>query len=78
MPSPTSGVTGDDGTAVEDLRPLDDPDREAREIDLVGGHRPRVLGRLAAEQRAPGLAAALGDARDHEATSTGSSRPTAT
>ena len=43
---------------------LDDADREADEVELARLHRAGVLGHLAADQRAAGLAAALGDALD--------------
>ena len=43
---------------------LDDADGEADEVELAGLHGAGVLGHLAADQRAAGLAAALGDARD--------------
>ena len=44
------------------LGPLDDTDREADEVELARLHHAGVLRHLAAEQRAAGLAAALGDA----------------
>ena len=43
---------------------LDDADGEADEVELARLHGVGVLGHLAAEQRAAGLAAAVGDARD--------------
>ncbi len=44
---------------------LDDTDREAGQIELVGRHDAGVLGRLPADQRAAGLAAALVHPRHH-------------
>ena len=44
---------------------LDDPDGEAGQVEVVGGHGPGVLGRLSAEQRAAGPPAPLGDPRHH-------------
>ena len=41
---------------------LDDADAGAGDVVLVGAHHARVLGRLAAEQRTAGVAAAVGDA----------------
>ena len=41
------------------------PDREAREVVFAGRVHARHLGGLAADQRAAGLLAALGDALDH-------------
>ncbi len=43
---------------------LDDAEREAREVDVVGAVHVGQLGGLAAEQRAAGLAAAVRDALD--------------
>ena len=43
---------------------LDDADAAAGEVERVGLHEPRVLGRLAADQRRAGLAAAGRDAAD--------------
>jgi len=42
---------------------LDGTHREAGDVQVVGGHDPGVLGRLAADQGAPGEPAALVDAR---------------
>ena len=53
-----------DARAVDDLVALDDPEREAGEVEVVGGVHVGKLGRLAAEQRAAGLPAAVGDALD--------------
>ena len=44
---------------------LDDAEREAREVEVVGAVHVGELGGLAAEQRAARLAAAVGDALDH-------------
>ena len=49
---------------AEQRRSLDDPDAEPRQIELIVRHRARVLRRLAAQQRARGPAASLGDALD--------------
>ena len=43
---------------------LDDADREADQVELARLHEVGVLGHLAAEQRAPGLPAAVRDAAD--------------
>ena len=43
----------------------DHADGEAGQVHVVGAHGSGVLGRLAAEQRAPGLAATVGNAIDH-------------
>ena len=43
---------------------LDDADREADQVELARLHGAGVLGHLAADQRAAGLAAALGHALD--------------
>ncbi len=53
-----------DALAVEDRAPLDDADGEPREVVFPRRVHPRELRRLAAEERAPGLVAALGDAAD--------------
>jgi hypothetical protein len=55
-------VTGGDPVRAEDPVTLDDPDPEAREVELVVAEQPRVLGGLATDQRAARLRAALGDA----------------
>ena len=57
-------VAGPRRGPVEEPVPLPHPDAEPREVELVGLHEPRVLGRLAAGERRAGLAAALGDPRD--------------
>ncbi len=41
---------------------FDDPRRRARDVVVVGTQEPRVLGRLAADERRAGLGAAAGDA----------------
>ena len=51
-------LTGDEAVA------LGDADREADEVELARLHGARVLGHLAADQRAAGLPAAVGDALD--------------
>ena len=43
---------------------LDDPDAGGRQVVAAVRHQARVLGGLAAQQRAAGLPAAVGDARD--------------
>ena len=57
-------VAGRDLRAVDHLGPVDDAHAEAGQVVLVGLHRAGVLGHLAADQRAAGLPAALGDAGD--------------
>ena len=49
---------------VMQLVALDHADREADQVELAGLHGAGVLGHLAADQRAAGLAAALGHPRD--------------
>ena len=56
---PDDGVAGLHPLGTELGAVLDHPDREAGQVELVGGHDPGVLGRLAADQRAAGLTAAL-------------------
>ena len=50
---------------AEHLVAVDDADAEPGEVVLVGRHHAGVLGGLAADQRAAGLHAAVGDAGDH-------------
>ena len=50
--------------ARQELAALDGADREAGEVVVAAVVHARHLGRLAADQRAAGLAAALGDAGD--------------
>ena len=50
--------------AGDQLVALDHADGEADQVELAGLHGARVLGHLAADQRAAGLAAALGHALD--------------
>ena len=61
---PDDAVARADARAVDDPVALDDAEREAREVEVVGAVHVGQLGRLAAEQRAAGLAAAVGDALD--------------
>ena len=61
---PEQHVAGGDPRAVDGLRFLDDAHRESGEIVLAGDERVRVLGGLAADQRAARLLAAGGDALD--------------
>ena len=56
------GVAGPDGRSVDHPRALDDPDRGTRQVEGIGRHQPRVLGGLAADERAARLAAAGRDA----------------
>ena len=51
------------GHARQDLVALDDADAEAGQVVVAVGVHARHLGGLAADQRAAGLPAALGDAR---------------
>src|SRR4029078_8349068 len=51
--------------AIEQPAALDHADREAGEVILAGRVHARHLRRLPAEERAPRLLAALGDASDH-------------
>ena len=57
-------VTGSDPVWAEHGIPLDDTGRSARDVVLVGLEQPGVLGRLAADERDPGLRAGGGDPRD--------------
>ena len=57
-------VAGLDVLAGDQLVALGHPDREPDEVELARLHGARVLGHLAADQRAAGLAAALGHAFD--------------
>jgi hypothetical protein len=56
---------------------LDDADGEPDEVELAGGHRPRVLGHLAAEQRAPAWRQPAATPSTSCSTWSGSSCPTA-
>ena len=58
-------VTRRDRLAVDDARPLHAADGEPGEVVLARRVEPGQLGRLAADERAAGLAAALRDALDH-------------
>ena len=59
------GVAGADPLGAELGAVLDDAHREAGQVELVGRHDPRMLGRLAADQRAARLPAALVHAGHH-------------
>ena len=60
-------VAGGDVGARQQRAALDGADGEAGEVVVARGIHARHLGRLAADQRAAGLPAALGDAGDHAA-----------
>ena len=62
--SPTIASPARTAAAVDDARALDDADRGAGQVERVGVHQPRVLGRLAADEGAARLAAAGRDAAD--------------
>jgi hypothetical protein len=62
---PDQDITKDDIRARQNLFSFDGADREAREIVVLLRIKAGHFRRLTANQRAPGLAAALGDARDH-------------
>lgn len=53
-----------DAVRAEQPVGLDDAGARARHVEVVRPEQPRVLGGLAADQRAPGEDAALGDALD--------------
>ena len=53
-----------DGVGPEDAVLLDHADAGAGDVVVVGRHQPGVLGGLAADERAAGRLAALGDAAD--------------
>ena len=57
-------VAGADPSRAEHVGGLHDAGRRARDVVLVGLQQPRVLGGLAADERAAGLDAGLGDAPD--------------
>ena len=57
-------VPGRGRRPVEDVRALHDPDARPGEIERARLHEPGVLGGLAADERAAGLATAVGDAAD--------------
>jgi hypothetical protein len=57
-------VAGPDRRPVDDLVVLDDADAHRRKVKVGGRHRPRVLGRLAAEEGTAGRAAARRDPGD--------------
>jgi hypothetical protein len=61
---PQHDVARRDAAAVDHRAALDGANREAREVVVAVGVHARHLGRLAADQRATGLAAAARDARD--------------
>ena len=61
---PMSASPAPHGGAVEDAVALGHADGEADQVELARFHGARVLGHLAADQRAAGLAAALGHAGD--------------
>ena len=52
------------GRPVHQPVALHDADAEAGQVELVGLHQPRVLGRLAADERAAGQPAAVGHRAD--------------
>ena len=58
---PEDDVAGRDARAGQHLGPLDRADAEAGEVIVAGGIHAGHFGGLAADQRAAGLAAALGD-----------------
>ncbi len=58
-------VTGRDGCSGQHPVAVDRSDAEAGEVVVAGRIHARHLGRLAADQRAAGLAASFGDRRDH-------------
>src|SRR5690606_32484580 len=58
-------VAGTDGAAVDDAVLLHDAHRETRQVVVAGGIHSGHLRRLAADQRGPRLAAALGNSPDH-------------
>ena len=64
---PDQHVARRDVAARQDLAALHGADGKAGEIVVLAGIHARHLGRLAADQRAAGLPAALGDAGDHRA-----------
>ena len=70
-------VAGADRRAVDDVGALDDADAAARQVERVVVHQARVLGRLAADERAARLAAAGRDPADELGDAIGSSWPTA-
>jgi hypothetical protein len=65
------GADTDEGVPGPRRRPVEQPialhhaDAETREVELVGLHQARVLGRLSADQRTAGQRAAVGD-RGHQ------------
>src|SRR5207253_629495 len=61
---PDDYVTGAHARAIEHAALLDDADAESGEIVFAGAVKTRQLRRLAADQRATGLHATLGDAFD--------------
>ena len=61
---PITRITGGHARGVDDAVALDDAEREAREVEVVGAVHVGQLGRLAAEQRAARLAAAVRDPLD--------------
>src|SRR5262249_43425686 len=61
---PEDDVAGPNAVAVDDAISFDHADREADEVVLVPRVDGRHLGDLAADQRTPGTATALGDSRD--------------
>ena len=72
------GVARLDARAADEPAALGDADREARDVEVVGAVQVGHLGGLAAEQRAAGLAAAVGDALDELRDAIGIEPPTET
>ncbi len=70
-------VARTDPVGAEDLIGLDDADAGRGDVVVTVGHHAGVLRRLATEQRAAGLDAALGDAADDLRPRSGTTRPTA-
>ena len=62
---PDQDVSGSDPAPVDRPRFLDDADRESGEVVFAGNESLRMLGGLAAGQRASGQLAALRNAADH-------------
>jgi hypothetical protein len=63
--TPEHHVAHGDALARDQLLAADHPYREAGEVVLTASVEARELGRLAAQQRAAGLPAAVGDAAHH-------------
>src|SRR3989338_5786598 len=60
-----NGLAGTDLAAVNDLIFLDDADAEPGEIKIAAQIKPGHLGRLAANQGAPGVLTAFGHSPEH-------------